>query len=433
MTHESVELLSEYIKINTTNPPGGEDQAVKFLKKIFDREGIDTKIYESPEKRQSIRATLPGSGQKGAIVLLNHMDVVTANPDEWSFDPFCGDIKDGMILGRGTLDTKGLAIMEMLAMLHFKRNGITPNRDIIFLAAADEETGGGQGVEFLMNNHLEDFQADLVLNEGAVGLTDIAPDKPVMMISAGEKGICWLKLRRKGQPGHGSAPHGKNALENLSKAVNNLIAETTPYSVSPIVAEYFKNLAAIWEFLAPYQADGNPDTLIKILTETGFIEMPQLSAMLRNTISLNVMRAGEKTNVIPSYAEAELDTRILPGQGIDDWIAMLKEKMADDEIEIEVLTGTEASASPTDSGDYLVITEYLEQKYPDTVVTPSLTVGTTDSRVFRHQGIPAYGVAPIFIPMQHAGMIHGTDEQISVQNMISGTEAMTELVEKLCS
>lgn len=318
-------------------------------------------------------------------------------------------------------------------MLHFKRNGIIPNRDIIFLAAADEETGGGQGVEFLMNNHLEDFQADLVLNEGAVGLTDIAPDKPVMMISAGEKGICWLKLSRKGQPGHGSAPHGKNALENLSKAVNKLIAETTPYSVSPIVAEYFKNLAAIWEFLAPYQADGNPDTLIKILTETGFIEMPQLSAMLRNTISLNVMQAGEKTNVIPSYAEAELDTRILPGQGIDDWIAMLKEKMADDEIEIEILTGTEASASPTDSGDYLVIKEYLEQKYPDAVVTPSLTVGTTDSREFRHQGIPAYGVAPIFIPMQHAGMIHGIDEQISVQNMISGTEAMTELVEKLCS
>ena len=433
MTHESVELLSKYIKINTTNPPGNEDQAVGFFKQIFEQEGIDYKIYDSPQKRQSIRACLPGSGAKGGVVLLNHMDVVTANPDEWSFDPFGGEIKNGTILGRGTLDTKGLAIMEMLAMLHFKRNGITPKRDIIFLAAADEETGGSQGVEFLLRDHLDDFKVDLVLNEGAVGISDLAPDQPVMMISAGEKGVCWLRLRRKGRPGHGSAPHGNNALENLSRAINKLLNEEITYTVSPIVAEYFKNFSAVWEFLQPYESDGNPDTLIKILKESGLLEMPQLSAMLRNTISLNVLQAGEKTNVIPSYAEADLDTRLLPGQEIEDWIESLKTKMADAEIEVEILTATKASESPTDSTDYLLIIEFLNQQFPDAIITPTLSIGTTDSRFFRQQGIPAYGVAPIFIPIKHAGMIHGIDEQISVQNMISGTRAMTELVEKLCS
>jgi len=144
------------------------------------------------------------------------------------------------------------------------------------------------------------------------------------------------------------------------------------------------------------------------------------------------MQAGVKTNVIPSYAEADLDTRILPGQKVDDWIAYLKATMNDDQVEIEIIGATEATESPTDVADYAVINSVIKKRFSEAAIAPSLTTGTTDSRFFRLRGIPSYGLFPVMIPMKHAGMIHGIDEQISINNMVMGTEVMTELLENLC-
>ena len=215
MKHEAVELLSRYIKINTTNPPGNEHKGVAFFADILDKEGIDYKTYEASPARGSIRAVIPGTGEKGAVILLNHIDVVSARADDWRVDPFGGEIKDGFIYGRGALDMKGQAILELLAFLELKRKGLTPCRDLIFLAVADEETGGANGVQYLLNHHGKDFQADLVINEGGFGLSPVLPDRPLFMIATAEKGVCRVKLTRSGPPGHGSAPHGENALEKL--------------------------------------------------------------------------------------------------------------------------------------------------------------------------------------------------------------------------
>lgn len=431
MRDEAVKLLSRYIQINTTNPPGNEDQAVQFFAAIFDREEIEYRTYESESKRKSIRAVLPGSGENGAIILLNHMDVVPVNEDEWSFSPFGGEIRDGYIHGRGALDMKGLGIMELMAFLAMKREGVAPNRDLIFLATADEETGGSEGVGYLLDKHPDDFRADLVINEGGFGITNVLPDRPVVMIASAEKGVCWLKLTRKGLPGHGSMPHGQNALERMLQAFNRLFSEETPVTITPPVAAYFRNLAAGWDFLKPYLEDGREETLVRILSESGLLAMPQINAMVRNTMSLNVLNAGGKTNVIPSLAEAELDIRLLPGQEVDDFIEQVREKLADEEIAIEPITINKASESPIDTEYFAVIADVIRERFPDAVLTQSVLMGTSDSRFFRERGIVSYGVCPIFVPLDDVKMVHGIDEKISVDNLEAGTEVLTEIVRRI--
>jgi len=205
MKHEAVELLARYLKIDTTNPPGNEAKGVAFFAEILEKEEIAYKVYEASPGRSSISAVIPGSGRKGAVILLNHIDVVPARADEWRVDPFSGAIEDGFIYGRGALDMKGQGILELLAFLEVKRKGLAPCRDLIFLAVADEEAGGTNGVRYLLNHHGKEFQADLVINEGGFGLGNLLPDRPLFMIATAEKGVCRVKLTRSGPAGHGSS------------------------------------------------------------------------------------------------------------------------------------------------------------------------------------------------------------------------------------
>jgi len=432
MKHEAVELLSRYLKIDTTNPPGNEDQGVAFFADILEKEGIAYKTYEASAGRGSISAVIPGTGEKGAVILLNHIDVVPARAAEWSVDPFGGKIKDGFIYGRGALDMKGQGILELLAFLEFKRKGLTPRRDLIFLAVADEEAGGINGAQFLLNNHGDEFQADVVINEGGFGFGNVLPDRPLFMIATAEKGVCRVKLTRSGPPGHGSAPHGENALEKLVQGLSRLLEKENPVIVTPLTAEYFKQLASAWGFLKPYLQDGNPETLVEALTQNGMLNNPHMVAMLKNTISLNRMRAGDKVNVIPSGAEAELDIRLLPGTDPDTVIDLIKEHLADDNIKVEIARASGSSESSVDTEDFAGIKEVFREHYPDALTVASLLFGASDSKFFREKGIPCYGVCPMLINLEDLGKIHGIDERISEENMIKGTEVYIDIVRKLC-
>jgi acetylornithine deacetylase/succinyl-diaminopimelate desuccinylase-like protein len=432
MKHEAVELLSQYLQIDTTNPPGNENKGVEFLAGILEKEGLEYKTFEASAGRTSIKAVLPGSGEKGAVILLNHIDVVPARAEEWSVDPFSGAIKDGYIYGRGALDMKGLGILELLAFLEIKRQGLTPCRDIMFLAVADEETGGGQGVQYLLDNYPDEFQADLVINEGGFGLTDVLANRPLFMIATAEKGICQVKLTRTGPPGHGSTPHGDNALEKMVQGLNRVLAAENPIVVTPLIARYFKQLGTEWEFLQPYIEDGKPETLIEVLTQSGMIEVPQMAAMLRNTISLNRMSSGNKINVIPSEAEAEIDIRLLPGSEPEEVIADIKGRLADENIKVEILKKARASESAMDTDDFSIINDVHLEHFPEALTVASLLFGASDSRFFRSKGIPCYGVGPMLISMEEINRVHGIDERISEENMIRGTRVLTDIVKRLC-
>jgi len=432
MKHEAVELLSRYLKIDTSNPPGNEDQGVAFFAEIFEKEGIAYKTYEASPGRGSISALIPGTGENGAVILLNHIDVVPARAHEWSVDPFSGEIKNGFIYGRGALDMKGQGILELLAFLELKRKGLTPCRNLIFLAVADEEAGGSNGVLYLLKNHGEEFRADLVINEGGFGLGNVLPDRPLFMVATAEKGVCRVKLTRSGPPGHGSAPHGQNALEKLVQGVNRLLEKENPVIVTPLIAEYFKQLAPSWEFLKLYLQDGNPETLVEALTQNGMLDIPQMSAMLKNTISLNLMHAGSRVNVIPSAAEAELDIRLLPGTDPDTVIADIKEHLADENIKVEIARASRASESSIDTEDFAIIKSVYLEHFPKALTVASLLFGASDSKFFREKGIPCYGVCPMLISLEDLGKVHGIDERISEENMIKGTAVYIDIVRKLC-
>jgi len=432
MKHEAVELLSRYLKIDTTNPPGNEDRGVAFFAEIFDQEGIAYKTYEASPGRGSIRAVIPGTGEKGAVILLNHIDVVPARADEWSIHPFSGEIQDGYIYGRGALDMKGQGILELLAFLEFKRKGLTPCRDLIFLAVADEEAGGINGVQYILNKYGEEIQADLVLNEGGFGISDVLPGRPLFMIATAEKGVCRVKLKRSGPPGHGSSPHGENALEKLVQGLSRLLAKENPVIITPLIAEYFKQLASSWTFLKPYLQDGKRETLVEILTREGMLEMPQMAAILKNTISLNLMHAGNKINVIPSMAEAELDIRLLPGTDPESVVAEIKEHLADEDIMVESGGTFRASESSMDTEDFSIIKDVHLAHFPDALAVASLLFGASDSRFFRKKGISCYGVCPVLLSLEELSKIHGIDERISEGNMIRGTEVFIDIVRKLC-
>lgn len=432
MSHNAVELLSQYLQIDTTNPPGNEKRGVAFFARIFEEEGIAYKTYEASAGRSSIKAVIPGTGEKGAIILLNHIDVVPANANEWSVHPFGGEVKDGFIYGRGALDMKSLGIMEMLAFLEVKRQGLTPCRDLIFLAVADEEAGGRQGVQYLLDQYPDDFKADLVLNEGGFGLNNVLTNRPLFMIATSEKGVCQIRLTSTGPPGHGSTPHGDNALEKLVQALNRVLSEENPIIVTPQIAEYFKQLGTEWDFLKPYLTDGKTATLIDALTGSGMINVPQMSAMLRNTISLNILKSGDKSNVIPSKAQAELDIRLLPGTKPDAFIAEVKKRLADESIRIEPLKKSSASKSPMDTDDFATIKSVHMAHYPSALTVASLLFGASDSRFFRSKGIPCYGVCPMLVSLEEFSRVHGIDERVAVDSMLEGIQVYTDMVKKLC-
>jgi acetylornithine deacetylase/succinyl-diaminopimelate desuccinylase-like protein len=359
--------------------------------------------------------------------------VVYANSNEYSFDPFGGNIINGYICGRGALDMKSIGVMQLIAMLSMKREGVPLNRDLIFLAVADEETGGSLGMKYLMENYPDDFNAELVLNEGGHGLSNMLPDKTVMLFATAEKGPCWLKLTCKGPSGHGSTPHSKNALVKMTKALNRLLSAELPVMITPIVDEYFKSLSSEWSFLRPFKKDGQPKTLTRVLKKNGMLEVPQINAMLRNTISLNWLKAGDKINVIPDYAEAQLDIRLLPSQDIDEFVDFVRGTLADNDIKIEKILASGGNGSDTHNDDFIIIQNVLKEHFKNSLMLFSLMAGITDSRFFREKGITAYGFSPIAIPVKHLNMIHGVDEKISIENMVKGTAVYMDMVRKLCT
>lgn len=437
MQHESIALLSQYLKIDTTNPPGNEVKGTAFFADIFDKEGIGYTIYEpegaSGKGRASISARIPGSGSEDPLILLNHIDVVPAEKDQWHCDPFGGEVRDGFVHGRGALDMKGQGIMELLAFLSVHRSRSVPKRDLVFLAVADEEVGGIHGVDFLLKNHLEDFSSGLVLNEGGYGVNNLLPDdRPLILIAAAEKATNWMRISAEGPPGHGSVPQPDNALERLVRGLNRLQQMENPITITETTVEYFKRLVEASDFLEPYKKDGKEETLIKCLKESGMADMPQMSAMLRNTISTNVMAAGGSVNVIPSRAEAKLDVRVLPGQDPEAFKSKIEAQLDDDELTVSFIACDRALASPFATPEFAAIEAVFASRYPDAIVAPFLVFGSTDSRFFREKGMISYGVCPVMLAMEDIQMIHGTDEKISEENMILGTEIYTEIVEKLC-
>lgn len=431
---EALAALGEYLRIDTTNPPGNETPGAEFLGSILDKEGIAYRIIEGAPGRGSLLARLEGKGEGKPLIFLSHIDVVPAEADKWEVPPFSGELRDGFIWGRGALDMKGMGIMELMAFIAAAREGLDLRRDVVLLAVADEEAGGFCGAKYLLDNHPQELEADLVINEGGFANTELIAGTPLFMIANAEKYGVWLRLKRRGVGGHGSMPTGQGALERLVPALARLVAEQRPMVINPTMREFFNALADHWEMLAPYKEDGKLNTLKDLIEENNLTALPALSAVLRDTVSLNMLNAGVKINVIPDEAEAFLDCRLLPETEAEEFIQFIRDKLEDPEIEVDIFMDVEKGpASPLDNELFATLRATIEEDYPESVTTPFMLSGLSDSRFFRSRGTPCYGIIPAHLSLMDLACIHGVNEKIAARDIKDGTKLLYDIIAAVCT
>lgn len=422
VTEEATELLSGYLREDTSNPPGNEARAAGYLGRILTNEGIPYETYEPAPGRMSLRAVLKGAGGAGPLILLNHTDVVPVERAFWSVDPFGGLVQDGYIWGRGALDMKGMGILELMALLLIKRRRLPLQRDLIFFAMADEEAGSDWGVEWFAANRPDLLLGDYCINEGSFGWSDLLGSRrPIFGFAPTEKGPCWLRLRSEGPPGHGSLPHDQNALAILAHALSRLDQWQRPRIILPELRPFFDELTR-----AGILPDGDPEALEQIIRGNRM-----LNAITMNTISFTTCHAGIKTNVIPAYAEATIDCRLLPGTDQHRWIEEVRRQIDDPRVTVEPVLQSETEPSEPDSELIRVARDVIRDYEEDALFLPAVSSWFTDSRVFRRLGVPSYGLIPFLLSEEDYAGIHGHNERVSIQNVRLGCQVLFELVRRL--
>jgi acetylornithine deacetylase/succinyl-diaminopimelate desuccinylase-like protein len=428
LSDEAIHHLQEYLRIDTVNPPGNEIQGVKFFKKIFDAETIPCQIFEPSPGRGNLLATLKGNGKKRPVLLLNHMDVVPVEKERWSVDPFAGIIEDGYLYGRGALDDKSMGIVEMMVLLILKREKIPLERDVLFFATADEETGGNWGVEWAVENIPSLREAQYALNEGGYVVLNDEGVADRYEISSGQKVLFQLQLKAKGTSGHGSMPRPDNPNVKLVQALEKVTKWETPYNLLPMVKEYFLKMA-------PKQPpDEKPffEDIEKGLRNPAFCKRltsnPIYNAMLRDTISLTILQGGSKVNVIPSESTATLDCRLIPGSSKENFLKEIKKRLGD-EVEVEGISESRSlPPSPFDTDLFQAIQTFAAKTDPGCPVVPQLLPGATDSRLLREKGIITYDFCPFRLTEKEMMIIHGNDERIALENLRFGMKMLVEVV-----
>jgi len=450
----AVTWMQEYLRIDTTNPPGNEMRAVEFYKKILDAEGIENRVFEYAPGRGDLWARLPrassgttgekiptsaaksgaemghpGLGIPRPIILLNHMDVVTSDAAHWKVPPFSGEIRDGYIWGRGAQDMKDEGLAQLVVMVMLKREKVALDRDVIFLAVADEEVDD-TGTDWFIE-HQRDLlgSAEFLINEGGENLLEDGKVKYVG-IDVGEKTTYWLHLVAHGRPGHGSRPIADSAPNRLVRALNRILAYQTPLRVLPVVDEFLRDMAPT----EPPERAAEYRNIKKAIQDKRFQEDVEkdesLNFLLRDTIALTMMGGSEQTNVIPPEAWANLDLRILPGGDPKAVLAAVRRVVNDPNVTVEPWKGEfrVANYSGTDNALFAAIREVSGKYFPGTPVVPHITSGYTENQRYRPLGMVAYGFNPYTATDEEGNTEHGNDERIRVEEVRRGPRILFDVV-----
>ena len=423
--------MQEYLRIDTTNPSGHEMRAVDFYKKILDQEGIENRVFEYTPGRGDLWAQLPHTTAeaKRPIILLNHMDVVTSDAAHWKVPPFNGEIKDGWLWGRGAQDMKDEGLAQLVVMVMLKREKVELDRDVIFLAVADEEAGGTGTDWFIANQRDLLGNAEFLINEGGENLLENGKVKYVG-VDVGEKTTFWLRVVAHGRPGHASRPIMDSAPNRLVLALDKIIAYRTPLKVLPVVDEFLQEMA-------PYEPPEETRVyrnIRKAIEDKKFQEEVEndesLNFLLRDTISLTMFGGSAQTNVIPPEAWANLDVRILPGGDPKALLEQIRHVVNDPNVTVEPLDGEfrEANYSPTNTALYEDIRKVAAKYFPGTPVVPHITSGYTENQRYRPLGIDAYGFNPYAATEEEGSTEHGNDERIRVEEVRRGPRILFDVV-----
>lgn len=435
LENEALDHLKELIKIPTVNPPGGEKPAALYIAEVLRKDGLEPELFDSDDNRSNVVARLSGSGEKPPILLNGHLDVVAVEKEHWTMEPFGAEEKDGYLYGRGAVDMKNMVAMSLMCMLILKRSGIVPKRDIIFAGVADEEAGGRYGSRFMVENHPDKVRAEYSISEMG-GFSMEMDGVRFYLVQVAEKGMAWLKVRTKGDPGHGSMPDPDSALIKAAEIARKLGKTNLPQHNVEAVIKFVEIMSAnlkfpknqVFKMLLKPGVSG--PLLNKVMPDKG--TAMAFSAMLHNTANPTVIRAGEKTNVIPSSAELEVDGRILPGYNTDDFIKEVR-ALIGPEPEIEVMRELTPTEAPSDDPIFGIMSETLKKHDPGCVVVPNLVTGFTDASHWKKLGMKCYGFSPLKLPadVSFKHLFHGHDERIPVDGFKFGLKVLFEMVEKV--
>ena len=429
----AVDLMRQYLRINTSNPPGNEIEAATFFKAIFDKEGIQNEIFEYKPGRANIIARLKGNGTKRPIILLNHTDVVTADPAAWRVDPFSAEIVDGSIYGRGALDMKGEGLLQLMTMIILAREKTPLSRDVIFLGTADEEVKNEGSIWMIANKAALFKDAEYLLTEGGDNLLENDRVKFVG-VDVAEKAPFWLQLTAKGQPGHGSRPIADSAPNRLVRAMARIVSYETPIKLLPAVEKFFKDIAPLQPEPLRAKFANIRESLKDPVFARELTSQREYDFLLRNTISLTMFNGSRQTNVIPTAATCNLDVRLLPGEKPEEFLAEIKKVIADPTIQIEnVNTFKPPNSSPLDTELFQVISKVTTVHHPEALITTKMLSGYTESQLYRQLGIVSYGWTPIYTTVEENEGVHGNNERITVKNVREGTREMFEVVSQIAT
>ena len=426
----TADLLQQYVRINTSNPPGMEIQGARFFADIFEDKGIAYEIVESEPGRANIWARLAGGDNPG-VLLLHHMDVVPADASRWQYPPFEGRLAEGQIHGRGTLDNKATGIFHLQAFLALHAAGKPLARDVVFMATADEEAGGLLGVGWLMEHRPEAFDGiGAVLNEGGFGA--LREGKLSFGVELTQKLPLWLSIKASGTPGHGAVPREDSAPRRLVRALAKLEELKFESRAVPVAAEYLRRIAK--DAKPPWDTRlSNPAQLAasSVLMAELQVYDHRLYALLTNTCALTRLVGSEKINVVPPIVRAEVDCRLLPDENPDEVLATVRKALEAEGVSVEPLLSFGPGSSTTDTFLYQAIEKVLVSRYPETPILPKLNAGFTDSHFFREKGIAAYGFTPLILTKEESAGVHGDNESISLENLKLGREVTLEILEEL--
>jgi acetylornithine deacetylase/succinyl-diaminopimelate desuccinylase-like protein len=435
---EALALFQTLLRIDTTNPPGNERAAAHCVADALRADGYDPAVLESLTERANVVARYKGDGSKPPLLLDAHLDVVEADPKTWQHPPFGGEIHDGYVWGRGAVDMKNMVAMSTWVMKLLARTRPKLKRDVIFAATADEEAGSKYGAEYLVAEHRKLVECEYVLGEiggFSLNFNGVA----YYPIQIAQKGILWGRLRVEGPPGHGSMPRPDSAVVRLAEIVARIGRTRLPQHTSAPVRDMFEALAREQKFPVSMILRGllNPalsGMLLKLIPNPGVARA--FSAVLSNTVSPTVLRAGNKVNVIPGQATVEFDGRVVPEKTPDDLIAELKALVGSD-VQIEEVDRAPPQVTPQDTDLYAALSAALKRGDPAAIPVPYVIPGFTDARAYVKLGAKYYGFAPLRFDPTHKvsfpEMYHGNDERAPVDGFFWGLRTLYDAVTTFCA
>jgi acetylornithine deacetylase/succinyl-diaminopimelate desuccinylase-like protein len=431
--NDALGWLQALIRINTTNPPGNELAAAKYLADILTREGIHCDTYEVAPGRGFLVARLSATAMPDpshALLLMGHLDVVGVDKSKWTVDPFGGVIQGGYLYGRGAIDDKGMTVANLAVLVALKRSDARLGRDVIFLAEDDEETGGTQGMKVVVDKHWDKIAAGFALNEG--GVVNVQGSKVQYVgVQVSEKVMANVDVVATTSSGHASASGKDNPIVHLASALEKISAYEAPVQFNSVTRAYFEGLAPlenedIGKWIRALDSPDRGDHAARIISAAN----PAWSSMLRDTAVPTMLQAGIAPTVIPAQARAVVNLRMLPGDLPETLAAKLSLLVNDPQVhlEIEPGSGEPAPSSSVTSDLYKTIVRVAGQQFPGTTALPYMSTIATDSTQLRLRSVQAYGLLPFPITDDDRSRMHGSDERLSIDAFHKGLEFLYAVV-----